>query len=275
VFRDRPRQTGRPGKKTWKENLERLLKAATVLRLGSRGSIVRYTRQELKQDKFAETAAEAAHWTIAHRKTIISGAVALAVLLAVGLGIFWYNDHRQAAAAQKLGDALLTYNAPVMASASSQGSQTVSFTSVADRALAAKKQFYAISSEYGSVRAGQWAHYFAALCEVDLGNYTVAEGQLKDVAQARDAEVSSLAKLALTNVYRGEKKDADAVATYKDLIDHPTLSVPKTTAQLGLADLYQATQPAEASKLYEQIAKDDAKGPAGQIAAQHQKGAAQ
>jgi hypothetical protein len=59
------------------------------------------------------------------------------------------------------------------------------------------------------------------------------------------------------------------------LIDHPTLSVPKTTAQLGLADLYQATQPTEASKLYEQIAKDDAKGPAGQIAAQHQKVAAQ
>ncbi len=68
----------------------------------------------------------------------------------------------------------------------------VSFSSVADRAMAAKKQFYAISSEYGSTRAGQWAHYFAALCEVDLGNYAVAEGQLKDVAKSRDMEVSSL-----------------------------------------------------------------------------------
>jgi len=235
---------------------------------------VRYTRQELKQDKFAETAADAVHWTVAHRRTIISGVIALAVLVAVGIGIFWYRDYRQAAAAQKLGDALVTYNAPVLPDAS-QGNQMVSFSSVADRALAAKKQFYAISAEYGSARAGQWAHYFAALCEVDLGNYAVAEGQLKDVAKSRDVEVSSLAKLALASVYRNQKKDSDAVAVYKDLIDHPTLSVPKTTAQLALADLYQPTQPAEAKKLYEQIAKDDAKGPAGQIAAQHQKAAAQ
>jgi predicted negative regulator of RcsB-dependent stress response len=235
---------------------------------------VRYTRQELKQDKFATTAAEAVHWTVAHRSSLISGVIALVVVAAAAVGIFWYHDYRQTAAAKKLGDALVTYNAPVLTEVA-QGSQMVSFSSVADRALAAKKQFYGISSEYGSARAGQWAHYFAALCEVDLGNYTVAEGQLKDVAQSRDAEVSSLAKLVLATVYRGEKKDSDAVAAYKDLIDHPTLSVPKTTAQLGLADLYQATQPAEASKLYEQIAKDDAKGPAGQIAAQRQKGAAQ
>jgi predicted negative regulator of RcsB-dependent stress response len=236
---------------------------------------VRYTRQELKQDKFAESAAEAAHWTIAHRKTIINGLIALAVLVVVGAGILWYRESRNATASQKLGDALVAYNAPVLAEAPPQGNQTVSFTSVADRALAARKQFYAISSEYGYTRAGQWAHYFAALCEVDLGNYAVAEGQLKDVAQSRDAEVSSLAKLALASVYRSEKKDSDAVAVYKDLIDHPTLSVPKTTAQLALADLYQATQPAEANKLYEQVAKDDAKGPAGQIAAQRQKAGAQ
>jgi predicted negative regulator of RcsB-dependent stress response len=232
---------------------------------------VRYTRQELKQDKFAETAAGAVHWTVAHRETIISGVIALAVLVAVGVGIFWYRDHLQAAAAQKLGDALVTFNAPVQPEAPSQGNQMLSFSSVADRALAARKQFYGISSEYGSTRAGQWAHYFAALCEVDLGNYAVAEGQLKDVANSRDVEVSSLAKLALASVYRNEKKDSDAIAVYKDLIDHPTMSVPKSTAQLGLADLYQATQPAEANKLYEQIAKDDAKGPAAQIAAQHQK----
>ena len=235
---------------------------------------MRYTRQQLKQDKLAETAAEAVHWTVAHRKTIISGAIALAVLVAAGISIFWYRDYRQAGAAQKFGDALVTYNAPVLPDAS-QGNQMVSFASVADRALAAKKQFYAISAEYGSARAGQWAHYFAALCEVDLGNYDVAEGQLKDVAKSRNVEVSSLAKLALASVYRNQKKDSDAVAVYKDLIDHPTLSVPKTTAQLGLADLYQASEPAEASKLYEQIAKDDAKGPAGQIAAQHQKVPAQ
>ena len=235
---------------------------------------MRYTRQELKQDKFAETAAEAVHWTVAHRNSLIGGAVAIVVLVGVALGTFWYRDHRQAEASQKLGDALLTYNAPIL-SEPAQGSHMVSFTSAADRSMAAKKQFYAISSEFGSTRAGQLAHYFAALCEVDLGNYSVAEGQLKEVERSNDVEISSLAKLVLASVYRNQKKDSEAVAIYKELIDHPTISVPKTTAQLALADLYQATQPAEANKLYEQIAKDDAKGPAGQIAAQRQKAAAQ
>ena len=105
---------------------------------------------------------------------------------------FWYCEHSQAEAAKKLGDALVTYNAPILAE-TAQGSQMVSFPSAADRAKAAKKQFYAISSEYGFTSAGQWAHYFAALCEVDLGNYPVAEGQLKDVEKSSDMEVSRLA----------------------------------------------------------------------------------
>ena len=75
---------------------------------------MRYTRQELKQDKFATTAAEAVHWTVAHRQTIIGGTIAIVLLAALGIGIFWYRDHRQAEASQKLGDALVIYNAPVL-----------------------------------------------------------------------------------------------------------------------------------------------------------------
>ena len=224
---------------------------------------MRYTRQELKQDKFAETAKEAVHWTVAHRSTIVNSVIGLLAAIAIVAGVFWYRDHRNTTASQQLGDALLLYNAPI--GAPPQG-KMVTFNTVAERATAAKKEFYRISNDYGSTRSGQLAHYFAALSEVDLGNYKVAEDQMKDVAKSHDADVSSLAKLALASIYRSQGKDADATAVYKELIESPSLSVPKTTAQLALADLYEAKQPAEAKKLYQQVAKDDPKGPAGQLA---------
>jgi predicted negative regulator of RcsB-dependent stress response len=230
--------------------------------------MVRYTRQELKQDKFAETAKEAVHWTVVHRKTITGGLIVLVVAAAVAAGLFWYHEHRNALASEQLGKAMVTYNAPV--GMPSPDKQMVAFQTVTERATAAKQEFYRISNEFGSTRSGQLAHYFAALCEADLSNYKVAEDQLKVVASSRDAEVSSLAKLALASVYRSENKDSDAVAVLKELIEHPTTSVPKASAQLALASVYEAKQPDEAKKLYQQIAKDDPKSPAAQIANQRE-----
>lgn len=232
---------------------------------------MRYTRQELKQDRFAETAAEAAHWTVAHRSTIITSGMAAVILLVIVVGGYWYTDYRGAAASKQLGDALLIYNAPLRPAGMPADPRVLSFSGVAERAQAAKKELYRISSQYGSTRAGQWAHYLAALAEVDLGNYALAEGQLKDVANSRDAGIASLAKLALASVERDEGKESEAVAVYQDLIAHPTMTVPKVTAEFSLAEVYEAKQPAEARKLYQQITKDDPKGPASQLAAQREK----
>jgi hypothetical protein len=68
-------------------------------------------------------------------------------------------------------------------------------------------------------------------------------------------------------LYRNTNRTTDAINTYKDLAEHPSVSVPKTTAQLELASLYDSTQQKqEAAKLYEQIAKDNPESVAGQLA---------
>lgn len=232
---------------------------------------MRYTRQELKQDKFAESAADAVHWTVAHRRTIVIGGIAVLAILAVLIAGFWYHSYRNAVASEQLGNALVVYNAPIRPAGTPETAGVLSFGSIAERAITAKKDFYRVSSEYGSTRSGQWAHYFAALAEVDLANYPVAEGQLKDVGQSRDPEIASLGRRALASVYLDEGKEADAIATFKELIEHPTATVPKSSSQLELADIYKSKQPDEARKLYEQITKDDPKSGAAQVAAQHQK----
>lgn len=227
---------------------------------------MRYTRQELKQDRFAETAADAMHWTAAHRSKLVNGGIALAIVLLIVVGGFWYVRHTEAAAQAELGQALLTYNAPLRPPSMPADPQQVSFTSVKERAEAASPEFNKIASSYGITKAGKFAKYFAGLAAIDMGNDKVAEDHLKYAAGVRDGDVSSLSKLALAALYRDTNRESDAVNEYKELIDHPTNSVPKVTAQLQLADLYSAKQPAEAKKIYEQIAKDNPKSAVAEIA---------
>ena len=59
----------------------------------------------------------------------------------------------------------------------------------------------------------------------------------------------------------------DALPFYRELIDHPSESVPKATAQLELGSLYEQKQPAEANKLYQQVRIENPTGVAGEIAA--------
>jgi predicted negative regulator of RcsB-dependent stress response len=224
---------------------------------------VHYSRQELKQDKFAESAAEAVHWGGAHLMPIVVAVVAVIVVL----GGWWYFGYYSDQAASELGKATVIFNAPVIPEVPA-GSSIVSFKSEKERTLAAKDAFYAVSNKYGLTASGQFAHYYAGLCEIELENYKVAEDQLKSVANARNKELASMARFALASVYRSTNRGNDAIAIYKGLIDTPTNGIPKVLAQLELADVYSSTDPAKAKSLYEAIAKDDAKGAGGQIAQQ-------
>jgi len=87
------------------------------------------------------------------------------------------------------------------------------------------------------------------------------------VAGYRNQDLAALGKFALASVYRAENKEAEAIKLYQELAAHPASTVPRSTAQLELAALYQQKQPEEAAKLYQQIQKDDANSPAAQTAA--------
>jgi predicted negative regulator of RcsB-dependent stress response len=228
---------------------------------------VRYTRQELKQDKFKETAAEAVHWSSEHRKNILGIGIVLAVILAAIVGGFWYYNYSSEHATTALGMAMQINDAPI-APKGAAGPQVTTFETVQERATAAKNAFYDVSSKFGSTRAGKFAKYMAGVNEVTLGNNKAAEDNFKSVAGASDANVSSLAKFALASVYRETNRDSDAIALYKELIDRPSDTVPKATAQFELAELYSVKQPDEAKKIYAQIQKDNPKSAVGEVAGQ-------
>ena len=215
-----------------------------------------YSRHELKEDKVAEGAVQAAAWVSANRTKVVIPAIVVLLVAAIAGGLVgWYQLNNKSASVV-LGRAFATYNAP-LASEARPGVEN--YPTDQDRLYAAKKAFYAVSDAYPHTKAGQAAHFMAATIELELGNNQIAEDQLKSVAAHAGRDYSSMANLSLASLYHATGRDAEALELYKKLADHPSAAVSKVSAQLAQADMLAATSPDQARKLYEQIAKDNAK----------------
>jgi lipopolysaccharide biosynthesis regulator YciM len=103
---------------------------------------------------------------------------------------------------------------------------------------------------------------------MQAGDSAGAEQELKAAANSSDKDVAALAKMALASMYRASNRQADAVKIYKELVDHPAGTISKATAQLELADVYEKTDPQQATAIYQQLQKENPNTTAGQVAAQ-------
>ncbi|HEV8524611.1 MAG TPA: tetratricopeptide repeat protein [Terriglobales bacterium] len=224
-----------------------------------------YSRHELKQDRFAEAVTERMSWALAHRQKLMVAGIAVSVLLVAAVGGWFYLQHRDVQASLELGKAVRTYQTPLRPP-NAPASEGPSFASAKERAQAANKAFRDIQQNYRFTKSAEIAHYFAAVTAMDLGDLPTAEKELKDIAGSRNQDLAPLAKFALASVYRQMNKDAEAIKIYQELISNPSRTVPKATAQLELASMYAAKQPAEAKRIYQQIRQDEPNGPAAQIA---------
>jgi len=225
-----------------------------------------YTRHQLKQDRFAETAAETVSWAVEHRNKLIVGAVVVSIALVLSIGGYFYFDHRDSEASVELGKAIRMYEAPLRPANAPAQPDFLTYTSASERATAAQKEFKTVADKYPHTRSAEFAQYFVGLTYRDMGDNKNAEQSLNDVAGAHNKDVAALARFALAGIYEETNREADAIKSYQELIAHPTSTVPKATAQLELAAIYQTKQPVEAAHIYDQIRKDDPRSPAAEIA---------
>lgn len=227
------------------------------------------TKVALKQDHFVTTTATGLSWASENRKSVITTVLLLlAVIIVVVLGgVLWV--HRTQAAATAFGNAMTIYQTPIAAPAQPLPPGTKTFPSAAERAKAANAAFVSVANEYGMTADGKNALYFAGLTYMEAGQTQSAEDTLKKVSSSWDSQLSSLAKLALADLYRQTGRNQQAVDLYNELTAKPTDSVPAGLAQLQLADLYTAEGKIDqAHKIYAQLKDKDAKGAAGAIASQ-------
>jgi len=220
----------------------------------------RETRHQLKQDEFKDTLVQFEEYFKKHYQEILN--VSIIVIVVVGLvgGLKYYTGRQEAAANADLGEALATFRAYVGQPTPGQNEPSGStYATAQEKYKKALQQFDAILDKYKMPprpKAVAIARYQAGVCQALLNDQAGAILTLTEASRDRDAEIAALAKFALAGELAKSGKTPEAAKLYQELADHPTLTVPKASALLAMADAYRESQPAQARKIYEQLEKE-------------------
>ncbi len=217
----------------------------------------RYTRHQLKHDEFQDTVETVQIYVSEHLRQII--VVAAAVIIVVG-GALWlksYSAQQEAAANNQLQIAVGTFDAGVGTPDPNNPAQAgPMFPTSKAKYEMALQQFGQIAKLYPRTKAAAYAEVHMGICQARLGNDAVAIKTLREASQKSGKEVAALAQFALAGELLKTGKLDDATKIYQSLANHPTLTVPRATALLAMADAYRATQPNRARDIYIQIQKE-------------------
>jgi tetratricopeptide (TPR) repeat protein len=225
----------------------------------------RLTRHELKQDDFRETLDRLDQYLKAHLKEILTVAILVIVVVGLAGGLKYYLDQQEASANVELASALRTFQSYVgTVTPETLGAESETFLNAADKYQKAREQFNAIVLKYRMFprpKAVSIARYHVGVCEALLGNSAAAINTLQEASRDGDREIAALAQFALAGEFLKSGKKQEAVAIYQNLVDHPSLAVPRASALLALADSLKDSQPGQARKLYGQIQKEFGSDP--------------
>jgi tetratricopeptide (TPR) repeat protein len=220
----------------------------------------RLTRHELKQDDFRVTLDQIEQYLKTHLKEILT--VVILAILVVGLagGLRYYVGQQEASANIELAAALRTFQAYVGAvTPETLGAGSETFLSAKGKYERARDQFNAIVLKYRMFprpKAVGIARYHVGICESLLGNSPAAINTLQQASRDSDQEIATLAQFALAGELFKTGRKQEAVKIYQNLANHPSLTVPRASALLALADALKDSQPARARQLYDQIERE-------------------
>ncbi len=219
------------------------------------------TRKELKQDEFKATLAHGAEFALSHTRMLWMGGLAVAAVLVLVGGWRFYSDRQSEKATVAFEGARKTFEARIRTAGEPEEPGEITYVEEKNRYIDAQKKFRDVAAKYSMTPQGQMARYYAAVCTARLGQTDEALKALKAVEGGSNAELASLARLEMAQIYAQTGKPDEAVRLFKLLIEKPTDLVPKARAQMALADQMRQTNPAEAAKLYQQVKKDHPDSP--------------
>lgn len=210
----------------------------------------RRTRKGLKTDKFAQEVSQGWDWVAEHQTEVMRyGAIAL-VVIALAVGIFYYNRHQTVVREDALADALHIDDATVGGNPSPG---MLSYATQPEKDQARTKAFSDIATKYHGTQEGAIAAFYLASDVADKGNLVDAEKRYLDIIDSAPKDYAAMARLSLAQVYAGEGKMADAEKVLRYAIAHPTPTASKDAATIALARLLEKSNPAEARKLVDPL----------------------
>ena len=210
----------------------------------------RQTRKDLKTDKFAEEVFDVFSWSSAHKTEVVRYAVIVVAVVAIGLGIMFYNRSQAAQREEALTKALRIDDAVAGTTAAPPA---LHFDTEAEKDKARAEAFSQVATKYSGTQEAAIAEIYMAGYDVDAGNLDSAEKRFKRVMEDAPKAYASLARLALAQVYSTQGKTADAEKLLRDLIANPTATVSKEQATIVLGQVLSTSNPTEAHKLLDPL----------------------
>jgi hypothetical protein len=210
------------------------------------------TRHELKEqlqhDHFTDAVSGAVGYASSHRQALVRWLVGGALVLILAGGIWWYRSKQADTRREELGAAMSILDGQV------GGTSKLAKTYPTEDAKkdAWLKAISGVASKYGGTQEGLIAQYYRGAARAQKDDMAGAESDLRAVANS-SSSVTPLAKIALVQLYLGEKKNAEAQALLRELVKEPTPLVSKAQAQILQAQVNETSNPQAVKRATEQL----------------------
>lgn len=211
------------------------------------------SRKELKKDEIRETLAHGYEAVVSHQAATVYILIAAIIVALSVIGWKTYSERQSAKATAAFDLAMKSFSAPVRVVGQAIEPGQLSFADDTSKYNDAAQKFSDAAGKFPRTRPGQLARYYAALSNEKLNKNDDARRNLQQLADTDDFDFASMARFELAQLDdRGGQSDA-AAKLYQQLLDKPSILVPKPVVLLAFAQHYAGKNPAEATKLYNQI----------------------
>jgi hypothetical protein len=210
-------------------------------------------KEQLQHDEFTDAVSNVVSYTQSHRRQVMRWSIIAAAVLLVAAGIWAFLTYQKTQRQNDLAGAMAVANAQI----GPPNEFMKTFTTEDARDLAAEKALSDVVAKDGGSNEGMIALYYLATLKAKK-DQTSSEGDFKRVAES-SSDVASLAKIALAQIYIGEKKVAPAQDLLRSLVNKPTDLVSKAQAQVLLAQTEASASPQDSKATLKMIAPDDQK----------------
>lgn len=227
-------------------------------------------RQHLKDNELAILLGQANDWRQRNQKSVTLTVVIIAVVAVGVIGFMAWRDRVDTAARQMLAEAMVVYEARVMAAPppDATGNATPAaptpntYPTEQAKLEAALPKFRAAAEAYPSTDTARTARYQAASILVGLNRYDEAIAEYDKVLADSDGLLAQMARLGKAEAQlRANNYDA-AIASFKELSERTDGNLPKEAMLLELARAYRlAGNDEEAKKTLNQIVEQHADSP--------------
>lgn len=172
----------------------------------------------------------------------------MVAVAALAIGAVAYTNHARSVREQDLASAFDVISAPVGAETPQFGK---SYPTEEAKRQASIKALAGVAAKDAGTSEGLMARYYLGTLKAQT-DPKGAESDLKAVADSSN-EISSLAKVALAQLYAGENRLPEAQALLQSLESKPTSLVSKEQAQILRAQLDASVNPQQAKKILQSL----------------------